>query len=198
MSTNNSTTSGSQVDVDDYENEGDLNKHRRLNAIHDARQQVVDARRKVDEALHHGEISQLTANTIIRRELENYIHEVEWLMNDAETTQDYEGGVQLGSMVFPDGNTFSFVGLQSILEVADPIQHSWTEPHEDDWDGETIEEYEATMQIPRDVLMNAYRAVNGFLFEFGLDLSLDEGGLAAFGFDEVEQDAAEENGAEVV
>lgn len=165
----------SKADISSAKDNEDLNKQRRLNAIHDAREAVVEARRRVDEALHYGEISQLTANTILRREVENFVHEVEWLMDEAETRQDYWGGADLGTMRLPDGNTFKFVGLQSVLEAADPIEYSWETEENDEWDGRQVQTHRKRMQIPRDVLMNAYRAVNGFLFEIGLDITLDEG-----------------------
>lgn len=172
----------SQADFSTSDDSEDVNRQRRLNAIHDARETVVDRRRRVDDALTYNEITEQTANTVLRREVENYIHEVEWLMDDADTSRDYWAGVELGAMVMPDGNTYEFVGLQSIVETADPIHYQWESEEEDDWDGRTVNKHEETVQIPRDVLMNAYRAVNGFLFEIGLDLGLDDG-PTEYGFD---------------
>lgn len=176
------TNSTSKADVSSHDDDQDTNKQRRLNAIHDARKAVRDARRRADDALFEGAISQRTANTVIRREVENYIHEVEWLMEAADTERDYEGGIDLGTMQLPDGNTYEFVGLQAILETADPIEYTWQHEARDEWDGRHVETHEETLQIPRDVLMAAYRATNGFLFEIGLDLSLEDG-AEEFAFD---------------
>lgn len=161
----------------------DITRQRRLNAIYDARKSFVDRRRHVDDALHyHRSIDEFTANTVLRRELENYIHEVEWLMDETDTARDYWSGVDLGVMVLPDGSTIQFTGLQSIIETADPIHYSWTTEEHDNWDGRTEQDHEETVQIPRDVLVNGYRAVNGFLMEADLDLLLDDG-EEEFGFD---------------
>lgn len=153
----------------------DLVKSKRFEEIHDSRMRVLQQERKAADGLLEGEIDQLTANMVIRRAVENYIYEVENLVKPPSkktnlSDKDYWNDVELGEFELPDGQSVKFEGLKSVLEAPNPFVVQTTERRERPLRGETKETVTHRVQIPRSILMNAYRQVNTFLAEIGMEI----------------------------
>lgn len=83
-------------------------------------------------------------------------------------------GPHVGTMALPDGSQHSFFGLAEIVDSPNPLVVEWEEETEDEFEGEQTETQREVVQIPRQVLMNAFRTANEFLFDIGLDLDTED------------------------
>jgi hypothetical protein len=164
------------------------NQRRRLKSLHEAREAVGAAMDRVDDGLFGGEIDAFTANTVIRRAVERYIYEVEWVIEEwrdgkdgegddapveGEDYRDYLESVGLGSMQLPNGRDRVFVGLWSITDCPDPIEVE-VEVEETGELGPDTETVTKRTQIPRDVLVQAYRLMNRWMRDVKLDVQFDD------------------------
>lgn len=184
--------------VDDPE---DYRQQTRLKGILETRERVLERRRDASELYHFGEIDQSTRNTIIRNAVEEYILEVEHLLRDLgspqtptgrvdedslDVSKDYWTSVHLGTMEFPGDKNLVFNGLKSILDATEILEVQWYEQTEDEVEGQgkTLERWRG--QIRQDILVNAYRQTNGFLYELGMDLQTNpDDGDAAFEYTDI-------------
>lgn len=83
-------------------------------------------------------------------------------------------GPHIGSMALPDGSQHAFYGLGDIVDAPNPLVIEWEEDVEDEFEGEQTETQREVVQIPRQVLMSAFRTANAFLFDIGLDLDTED------------------------
>lgn len=191
-------------------------QQRRMKDILEARKRVLEKRREASELYHFGEIDEETRNTILRSAVEEFIIETEGLMKDCDTNRQYfhtaqpvldedgdqvatddgdpavKYGVRLGDMQLPSGTVREFHGLESIISAENPLSDRWIEVNDGHVGGrsETVET--ATLQIDERVLLNAYRTVNAFLLEIGMDLDTEEDELPTFGFRELDEETIKE------
>lgn len=185
---------GSPIDDEDA---GALNIRQRIQSVHEARARVRDMNHEITVRTIEGAVDDFAANSALRSALQNYLIEVEWLIREAGRTEVSEGNsegeavedggtepkevrlereywneVDLGEMTFPNGRSEHFRGLRQILEAPDPFTVSTTEPVKDPIRGESSDTTQIDAQIPRHVLLKAFRQTNRFLAEIGLDIQL--------------------------
>jgi len=198
--------SRSATGLDEIDDPGEYNQRRRLRAIHDARERVLEQRRHALDLRAVGHINQRQYQSVVREAVESFIMEIEQLLKrfeaDAEPNLDDDGDARppswyledapLGTATIPPTNdAYEFRGLQSVLEFPDPYVASWqdkerppagfsTHPH-----GETQQRSEK-VQIPEQVLLNAVRCGMEFLNAVGLDAEVEDT-TPEFGFREVDE-----------
>lgn len=191
----------------------EYSQQRRLKAIHDARERVIDTRDRVEEARILQNFDNDDARKLVRRAVENYILEVEPLLTDPEieTVVDYWNGedVQLGQMALhppsdfnallkddrvflPKGSSrpepvgVTFYGVKSILEAGRPVTATFEMTYQQKHHGIQTVSRTVGKEIPLQILENAYRTVNRFLREVDIDASLDDDAEdAGFEYDDI-------------
>jgi len=181
-------------DFEEVDDPGEYNQRRRIRAIHDARERVLEQRRRALDLRAHNQISKRQYHDILREATESFILEIEQLLrrykNDPALTLDsdidgrepswYLQEAPLGSMTLPSGDQkLGFTGLQDVLDAPNPIVCEWEEKADAPAGFEThpmgdTETQHRKVQIPEDVLLNAARFAMEFLSQVGLDLEVDE------------------------
>jgi hypothetical protein len=192
------------VDFEQVDDPAEYNQRRRIRAIHDARERVMQQRRRALDLRAHNQVSERQYHDIIREATESFILEIEELLkryrDDPALTLDaksraaswYLERASLGTMTLPPGGReIEFQGLQSVLDAPNPIVCEWEEPREAPvgFEGHPLGETETQrrkVQVPEDVLVNAVRTGMEFLSQIGLDLRVDEEqGDGGFKFEDV-------------
>jgi hypothetical protein len=177
--------------LDEIDDPNEYNQRRRIRAIHDARERVMQQRRRALDLRAHNQVSKRQYHDIIRESVESFILEIEELLkryrDDPALTLDDKGRsaswylerVSLGTMTLPPGGReIEFQGLQSVLDAPNPIVCDWEEPADAPagFQGHPMAETETQrrkVQVPEDVLVNAVRTGMEFLSKIGLDLRVD-------------------------
>jgi hypothetical protein len=178
--------------LDEIDDPGEYNQRRRIRAIHDARERVMQQRRRALDLRAHNQVSERQYHDIIREATESFILEIEELLKryrddpaltlggKSRAASWYLERVTLGTMTLPPGGReIEFQGLQSILDAPNPIVCEWEEEadapagFEAHPMGET-RTHRRNVQVSEDVLVNAVRTGMEFLSQIGLDLRLDE------------------------
>lgn len=180
------------ADFEQVDDPAEYNQRRRIRAIHDARERVMQQRRRALDLRAHNQVSKRQYHDIIREATESFVLEIEQLLrryrDDAALTLDansraaswYLERAPLGTMTLPPGGReIEFQGLQSILDAPNPIKCEWEEPREAPAGfakhpkGAT-ETQRRKVQVSEDILVNAVRIGMEFLSQVGLDLKVDE------------------------
>jgi len=211
MSTDNTDTTSSDTSTSSKKisDPDEFSQTRRLRAIHDARDRVIDTRDRVEEARVLEKLDPRAGRQLFRRAVENYVLEVEELLTDDEVTTevDYWNGIELGSMVIeppasfhqlldddhtylvpgsqiPQGREITFYGVKSVLDAGRPETYTFSIEVERKHHGaETVTET-VGKEVPLRVSENAYRALNRFLHDVDVSLGMEEG-IREYGFEEV-------------
>lgn len=189
----------------------ELNQTRRIKEIRDARNQVPEVERQIEQAMLAGQLDEKTGNHVLRRAVEHFIFELEPILKHSDNQLQYWGGFvtedgeqvvqkgekwvyaddeeksapddpiwtgpHLGTMGLPNGGQHPFYGLADIVDAPNPMVVEWEAEVEDEYEGEDTETQREVVQIPREVLMTAYRTANAFLFDIGLDLDVEDDDL---------------------
>ena len=203
-------TSSSTPEYEQIDDPSEYNQRRRLSAIQDARERVMEQRRQALELETYGQIREDLGQTIVREAVEDYVMEVEQLVRRAEDrltpeesehdTAWYWEEANLGAVYLPDkGGEYPIHGLQAFLDFPSPYKAEWYEEAEPpagftkhpEADSEGVVHRSAAVQLPKSVSMNAYRVVNRFLAASGLDAN-PEKTLPEYGFRELEDYEIEE------
>lgn len=183
---------------------------RRLRAIHDARENVVQTRNQVEEAEIFQDFDPDAGRRLVRRAVENYALEVEPLVRDADsrTDRDYWSGVELGTMAIhppgwfadvladpgvytvngsgiPEPVGFTFNGLESLFDAGRPPAAAFEMTVQKKHEGVQTVTDTVPREIPLDVLENAYRTLNRVLRDLGIDASLDDNQDAEFDYSDL-------------
>jgi hypothetical protein len=201
------------VDFEEVDDPAEYNQRRRIRAIHDARERVMQQRRRALDLRARNQVSKRQYHDIIRESVESFVLEIEELLkryrDDPALTLDaksraaswYLERASLGTMTLPPGGReIEFQGLQSILDAPNPIVCEWEEAREAPlgFEGHPLGETETQrqkVQVPEDVLMNAVRTGMEFLSQIGLDLRVDEEhGDTGFGYEDVLEEAPQAAG----
>lgn len=161
----------------------------RFEEIHEARQNVIETQRAISQAELTGQVSGERATKFYRKIVENYIVEVEDLLNEAEPEnlkKDYWNDAELGVMQLPDGRERPIKGLRSILELPDVMQVTYEKEVKNPRTGASKEEVTEGVQLPRRILRNAFREVNHFCADIGLELNVRPAEEAEFDYSDIE------------
>jgi len=173
-----------EQELDQIEDPGEFNQRWRIRAINESIQRVFNQRRHGLDKLYHGAITRQQYQTILREAVESLIIWVEQPLqnydDDDDEAKHYWKDISLGTVsIPPNGESYEFKGLESILEFDDPLVVTWevvTEPPAgfSSAPGGHTETRQEKVQIPEDVLMKAARETMNFLSTVGLGLGLED------------------------
>lgn len=203
------TSDAEASDFERIDDPAEYNQRRRLKSIQDTRERVFEQRRHALDLESRGHIPESLSRTIVREAVEDYVMEVEQLVKRAENrlgTDDdtntawYWEQTNLGAVYLPDHGSHRVLnGLQEFLDFPSPYEAHWLEEADPppgfsrhpDADEDGVVEMHATVQLPQDVSMAAFRTVNQFLAASGLDANPKKT-LPEYGFRELEDFEIEE------
>jgi len=203
--------------LDEIDDPGEYNQRRRIRAIHDARERVLNQRRHAKDLKATGMITTQDYESILREAVGSFVIEIEQLLRRYQHTHDpdttnteteaepdshhppswYLNDAPLGTVTIPpDGTIHKFTGLQSVIEFPDPHTVTWetsqTPPagfstHPDN----NTTTHQREVQIPEPVLMKAVRVGMQFLNTIGMDAEIEDS-LPTIGFREVKEEDLED------
>lgn len=167
-SNDDSTTEYEVHDIEDF-----ISRERAKDIL-EARRLVVQRRSAVSEArLQHG-VDEFVTRTAMRDAVDALLLEVVNLLRQAETEVDYLTGYGLGTMALPNGEQFTFAGLQDYLECPNPICIESVREEDDNFDGQQTVRETQRLQIPVQISWTAFRAVVLFLGDVDFDIELEQ------------------------
>ena len=172
--------------VDDPE---DFAQKQRMKQIYDARQEFQEARAEGPQLRKEREWRLYEYQNYVHNAVQRYFFEVEGLMRRHPEGDKYLSDVRLGGIMKAENvnreegergivrksdDDFepdrAFVGLQSIAENYRPLRTSGYKPQK----GKArTEEQEVLVTVPVKVSIQAYRQINKFLAEVGLDADME-------------------------
>lgn len=152
----------------------------------EARDHVLEQRRRARDLQVSGEIGTDLAALMLRDAVEGYILEseqkiLEYLPDEDDESEQWSTEERIADWVWKHADlgvlemntqTESFVGVKSVIEAPDTLTERWSERRDDPIHGEQVQQYEQDYQIPEDVLIEAYRALNRFWNELGMDIEM--------------------------
>lgn len=167
-------------DPDDYR------QRQRIKSILEARDAVLEERRKALDMRTRGQIGQQLAEKIVREAVEAYILETEQTIqrylpetdresewnNEERLAVDVWRRTKLGQLQTPAA-TYEFTGVSDLIEAPEQFREAWTEAETSHVGGSGQKNCTETFQVPMRVSKNAYRALNRFWNEMGMDLDMD-------------------------
>ena len=191
------------VDIDGPEShvidEADYSHHRRLKAVHNARDRVMEVRNMVEEELISGTLSEFRARQFYRGAVEALILEILPILESDQIRleDDYLDGVDLGTVTVqppqwlvkhareninrlapgasvPTPVSEQVTGLRWILDAPSPVAHEFTVVTQHGKSGVDPESAIGRAEIPRDVLDNAVRQAGKALEEAEMGLNVGE------------------------
>lgn len=156
----------------------DLVRQRRFEEIHDARQQVIDDRRKLDDAVASGRASDEVARKLYQRAVNRYVHELETLLNppgqDAKDQNVYWVKVKIGEIHLPNGKTRTVNGLLEYLTLDEEITTEIRVRKDNRYFSVAETEVrEVTVQPSWELIESAFRTANAALADIGMELKPD-------------------------
>lgn len=169
----------------------DLKQRRRIEALLRARERVAEQSRKALDFQAKGQVGDTLARRMVRQAVEEYALESEHVIRShlpnvpRGETPNFEdrpkkqeaawyvwNDVELGAL---DMNTDvkEFRGLHSFVEAPRVIEETWTETTGNPVGGAETSTHRATHEIPMEVSKRAYRALNYFWHQVGMDIEME-------------------------
>jgi len=167
----------------------DLVRNQRFEEIHDARRQVIEDERSLNEALATGRVDDSQARRLFQRAVDAYVRELEYLLNppDSDDPSEYWDDTEIGRIPLPDGREAVVEGLGPYLDLDEEIEVQVASAERDHY-------YEVpqqatrtvTVQPPWSLLRSAFRTANAAVSELGLELDVDGDDNDRWKFREIE------------
>lgn len=173
---------------------------RRLRAIHNSHDRVLDVRNAVEDRLISGAISEYHARRYYRGAVEAFVMEVMPVLrsDDIQLSTDYAREVELGSVTIrppedlvrfardnidrmPPGASVPtpvrnhITGVESILTLPSPFTHRFSVTVKEGRDGVQVYSRDVQQELPRDLLDNAVQATTRALEDAQMGLNIGEG-----------------------
>jgi len=157
----------------------DLVRNRRFDEIHDARRQVIDDERSINEALATDSISDSQARRLYQRAVDTYVRELEYLLNsprDDDTENQYWHTERIGIIQLPgEHEPVAVDGLGNYLDLNEEISVRVRGV-------QSTRYYQADEQVIKTVavqpswrlLKSAFRIANKAVAELGLEIEVTE------------------------
>ena len=149
----------------------------RFREIHEARQQVIQDERSLNEALATGRINDRRARRLFQRSVDTFVRELEWLLDppDSEPSDYWEAKV-IGEIELPDGRVLEVEGLGDYLDLDEELTvavRTRSEGRYYEVGEETVER--RSVQPSWELLRSAFRIANSALSDLGMELTPDTG-----------------------
>ncbi len=166
----------------------DYIQNHRSRSILDRRDIVIEQREKALELEIYGEINSDLASKMVRTAVEAYVFELEHKIKEHLPDEPTDRGelsmeeqaaryvwyeVDLGS-VDREHVSYSFSGLREYINAPSQLVESFTVEKSDPVHGSRVVEESVGFEIPREISMNAYRALNYYANVLGLDVNTDD------------------------
>lgn len=173
---------------------------RRLRAIHNAHDRVIQVRNAVEDRLISGQLNQFHARRYYRGSVESFLMEIFPVLrsDDIQLSKDYLTGIDLGTVVInppqelvsfarsniqrlapgarvPTAQKTEVVGLRGILELPSPLQHRFTVPVRKGSSGIDTASRVVQQELPRDVLDAAVQQSMEALDDAQMGLNIGKG-----------------------
>lgn len=162
----------------------------RFHEIHDARQQVIEDERTLNEALAVGRIDDSRARRLYQRSVDTFVRELEWLL---APTEDDEGSAywtdkEIGKMELPDERVLEVAGLGQYLELDEEIVVEVKTNRADRYcEVATPDVERLAVQPSWGLLRDAFRKANAALNELGMELDAGDEDRAEIDADLVDE-----------
>jgi len=156
----------------------DLVRNRRFDEIHEARRQVIDDERSINEALATDQIGDDQARRLFQRAVDAYVRELEYLLNppDDEETNKYWHDTDIGSIRRPGDNAPVVVsGLGEYLDLPEEVPvrvRTVTQGRYYQAPQETVQT--VTVQPSWKLLQSAFRIANEAVADVGLEIEMSD------------------------
>jgi len=155
----------------------DLVRNRRFDEIHEARQQVDDDKRELDDAVASGSLPDPAARRLWQRSIDRYVQQLEPILNpptnkdkDRKTSVYWED-VTVGRIDLPDGTVREVNGLLEYLKLDERIGVDVPVETQDRYDELPRAEWETRYVQPSwDFLESAFRTANAALADLGMEI----------------------------
>jgi len=156
----------------------DLVRNRRFDEIHEARRQVIDDERSINEALATGRVDDGQARRLYQRAVDAYVRELEYLLNppDGDEDNEYWHETHIGEVRRPgDNDPVVVTGLGEYLDLPEDVPAEIEQVAQDRYDhlGST-DTVTVTVQPPWELLQAAFRIANAAVADLGLELDISE------------------------
>jgi hypothetical protein len=155
----------------------ELVRKRRFDEIHEARRQVIDDERSLNEALATGRIDDGRARRLFQRAVDSYVRELEFLLNppDDDDENRWWHDEPIGEIDLPNGNVRLINGLGDYLELPEEIPVRVNDVSKDHYyDVPTATQRTVTVRPPWRLLRSAFRTANAAVSDLGMELSIKD------------------------
>jgi len=167
----------------------DLVRTQRFEEIHEARRQVIEDERSINEARAMDRVDDTRARRLFQRAVDAYVRELEYLLNppDSDDENAYWHTEEIGRINLPNSKVRVVEGLGAYLDLPEKIAVQVTDIKRDHY-------YQLGEAHPRTVtvqpgwrlLRSAFRTANAAVAELGMELDTDDGGSDVWEFREIE------------
>lgn len=149
---------------------------KRFDEIHEARQQVIQDERSLNEALATGRVDDRRARRLFQRSVDTFVRELECLLNppDEDEPLEYWSDKDVGELRLSNGNVKQIEGLGQYLDLDEEIVIEVETIEEGRYFelGQPVVEQRAVQPSWR-LLRGAFRVANAALTDLGMELSPD-------------------------
>jgi len=167
----------------------DLVRNQRFEEIHDARRQVIEDERSLNEALATGRVDDSQARRLFQRAVDAYVRELEYLLNPPgdDEPSDYWDTEEIGRIPLPDGRQAVVNGLGGYLDLDEEIEVQVASTESERYYHVAQQRTETrTVQPPWSLLRSAFRTANAAVSELGLELDVDSDDSDRWDFRKIE------------
>jgi len=167
----------------------DLVRNQRFQEIHDARRQVIEDERALNEALATGRVNDSDARRLFQRAVDAYVRELEYLLAppDSDEVSDYWNNTKVGQIELPDGSEAVIDGLGPYLDLPEVLEVEVTRTDSERYyELDTTRRKTVEVQPPWSLLRSAFRTANAAVSELGLELDVDGDDSNRWEFREIE------------
>lgn len=167
----------------------ELVRTRRFDEIHEARRQVIDDERSINEALATGRVDDGRARRLFQRAVDAYVRELEYLLNppDSDGGNQYWHTEVIGEIPLPNNDVEVVEGLGEYLDLPEELAVQIPSVERDHYyQLGRAEPRTVTVQPPWKLLRSAFRTANAAVTDLGLELDVEESGGNLWEFREIE------------